>query len=215
MDYQKIYNQIIERAQNRKLEGYKERHHIIPKCMGGSNDKSNLVELTAREHFLCHWLLYRIYPNDRKIIYSFWLMSSRRIYNTTSSRIYHEAKIALSESRKGYKQSRETCEKRNASMRGKKRGPNPKISAAKKGKLPPVTGKKYSNESKEKQRQAKLGAYKKGKTIIQYDLYNNFIKEWLSVSEAAKYVNISVSGISCVLKKKQKSAGGFVWRYKE
>ena len=52
MNYQKIYNQIIERAKNRQLEGYKEKHHIIPRCLNGNNDKENLVKLTAREHFL-------------------------------------------------------------------------------------------------------------------------------------------------------------------
>jgi hypothetical protein len=39
MNYQKIYNQIIERAQNRILEGYVEKHHIIPKCLGGLDNK--------------------------------------------------------------------------------------------------------------------------------------------------------------------------------
>jgi len=214
MDYQRIYNQIIERAQNRQLKGYKEKHHIIPKCMGGSDDKENIVELTAREHFLCHRLLYRLYPNNNKLIYAFWLMSTRKDRKLKSSRAYHEAKLAFSESRKGYKQSKETCDKRRASMKGKKRGPNHKISIAKKGKLPPVTGKKYSDESKEKQRQAKLGAFKQGKYILQYDLEGNFIKEWSSVSEAAKNINVSVSGLSCVLKGKQKTAGGYIWKYK-
>ena len=63
MEYTRIYNQLIERAQNRTLEGYVEKHHIIPKCLGGSNNKENLVELTAREHFLCHKLLTKIYPS--------------------------------------------------------------------------------------------------------------------------------------------------------
>jgi hypothetical protein len=75
MNYQKIYNQIIERAQNRQLEGYKEKHHIIPKCLGGTNDKINLVELTAREHFLCHRLLCEIYPKETKLWYALWLMT--------------------------------------------------------------------------------------------------------------------------------------------
>lgn len=70
MNYQKIYNQIIERAKNRKLKGYKERHHIIPKCIGGSNKKDNIVELTAREHFVCHHLLTKIYPKNPKLWYA-------------------------------------------------------------------------------------------------------------------------------------------------
>jgi hypothetical protein len=55
--YKKWYDMIIENAKSRELDGYKERHHIIPKCIGGSNNKENLIDLTAREHFICHWLL--------------------------------------------------------------------------------------------------------------------------------------------------------------
>jgi hypothetical protein len=75
MDYTRIYNQIIERAQTRKLEGYVEKHHIVPKCMGGLDVKENLVELTAREHFFCHRLLCEIYPKEPKLWYALWLMA--------------------------------------------------------------------------------------------------------------------------------------------
>tara|TARA_B110000285_G_C14833621_1_gene472050 strand:+ start:31 stop:630 length:600 start_codon:yes stop_codon:yes gene_type:complete len=75
MDYQKLYNKICERAKNRKLEGYKESHHIIPKSSGGSSDGYNLVDLTAREHFLCHRLLCEIYPENKKLVYAYWMMA--------------------------------------------------------------------------------------------------------------------------------------------
>lgn len=57
MDYEKNYYDYINYVKNidRKLD-YSEIHHIIPRCLGGSNDKSNLVVLTAREHFLAHYL---------------------------------------------------------------------------------------------------------------------------------------------------------------
>jgi len=55
--YKKWHDNIIAKAQNRTLEGYKEMHHIIPKSCGGTNDKSNLVALTAREHYIIHVLL--------------------------------------------------------------------------------------------------------------------------------------------------------------
>lgn len=96
MNYQRIYDQIIDRAKQRKLEGYKERHHIIPKCMGGSNKEDNLIELTAREHFICHWILCRIYPENKKLAHAFWFMSKQnsptqqRDY-IVSSRTYAEA----------------------------------------------------------------------------------------------------------------------------
>lgn len=59
--YTTVYNLIIKNAQTRAMhEGYFEKHHIIPKSLGGSNDKDNLVKLTAREHFVCHRLLTKI-----------------------------------------------------------------------------------------------------------------------------------------------------------
>jgi hypothetical protein len=74
MDYIQIYNQIITRAKNRVIEGYTERHHIIPRCMGGTNDKGNLVDLTAREHYICHKLLCEIHPTNKKLKYAYWAM---------------------------------------------------------------------------------------------------------------------------------------------
>jgi hypothetical protein len=74
MEYLKIYNRIVERATNRDVLGYVEKHHIIPKCLGGDNRKSNIVSLTAKEHYICHKLLCEIYPNESKIKYAFWRM---------------------------------------------------------------------------------------------------------------------------------------------
>jgi hypothetical protein len=75
MDYTKIYNQIVKRAQTRKLDGYIEKHHIVPKCIGGLDVKENIVELTAREHFFCHRLLCEMYPKEPKLWYALWLMA--------------------------------------------------------------------------------------------------------------------------------------------
>ena len=61
MNYARIYNQIIERRLNIPFKGYVEEHHIVPVSLGGSNSKDNLVKLTAREHFVCHWLLVKMY----------------------------------------------------------------------------------------------------------------------------------------------------------
>mgnify|MGYP000037463157 CR=1 FL=1 len=64
MNYEKIYNQIINKAKIRNVDGYTEKHHIIPKCMNGTNNPTNIVKLTARQHFLPHWLLHEMYPNN-------------------------------------------------------------------------------------------------------------------------------------------------------
>lgn len=61
MDYKLHYNTIVNRGRNRVLSGYKESHHVIPKCLGGSDEVDNLVDLTAREHYVAHILLAKIY----------------------------------------------------------------------------------------------------------------------------------------------------------
>lgn len=82
MNYRHIYTLIIEHAksQNRcKGDGnYYERHHILPKSIFPlwSKRKSNIVLLTAREHFFCHQLLVKIYPCD-KMFYALHSFISR------------------------------------------------------------------------------------------------------------------------------------------
>lgn len=78
MNYQRIYNEIVENAKNqnrKKKQGiYYEKHHIIPKCKGGTNNKNNLVLLTAREHFIVHKLLYKMFPYDDSLIFAYKTM---------------------------------------------------------------------------------------------------------------------------------------------
>jgi hypothetical protein len=61
MDYHKHYNYLINRAKTRNISTSKERHHIVPKCIGGTDDPSNLVDLTLHEHYIAHVLLAKIY----------------------------------------------------------------------------------------------------------------------------------------------------------
>jgi hypothetical protein len=80
MNYQKIYDNLIYRSQNRQLPNdvYTEIHHIIPRCIGGSDDKNNLVTLTLREHFLAHLLLCKINPTHLGLYRAVFLMSKTR-----------------------------------------------------------------------------------------------------------------------------------------
>jgi hypothetical protein len=94
MNYLKIHDNIILNAKNRQIEDniYYERHHIIPKCMGGDNSIENLVKLTAREHFIIHWLLTLINPKENSLKFAFWNMCQRGHSSNNryvpSSRIY-------------------------------------------------------------------------------------------------------------------------------
>jgi hypothetical protein len=105
MDYNKIYLQLIERAKTRKIEGYTERHHIIPRCINGDDSEENLVTLTAREHFIAHLILCKIYPNHKGLRSALWMMSNVKGKNQErylpNSRLYEMIRIEYSELIKG------------------------------------------------------------------------------------------------------------------
>jgi hypothetical protein len=84
--YTDCYQRIITRAKTRNISGYTETHHIIPRSLGGDNSKENLVKLTAREHFICHFLLTKMYDgeNKDKMIYAAWAMAN--LYNDKQQR---------------------------------------------------------------------------------------------------------------------------------
>jgi hypothetical protein len=57
--YYNWYYQIIDKARTKNYDGYSEVHHIVPSALGGSDNPDNLVRLSFREHFLCHWILIK------------------------------------------------------------------------------------------------------------------------------------------------------------
>jgi hypothetical protein len=123
MNYGKIYNQIIERAKSRNFGGYSEKHHIIPKCMNGTNNPDNIVKLTAREHFLAHWLLHEIYPDNTDLKYAFWSMcrsSDNQKRYKPSSRVYEYSKRKMLEVWLKFKPSERQIESIKESLTGTK-----------------------------------------------------------------------------------------------
>jgi hypothetical protein len=75
MNYTTIYNNLIQKAVSRLLDGYKERHHIVPRCLGGQDTKDNLVDLTPEEHYIAHLLLTKIYPDNNSLIHAAIMMT--------------------------------------------------------------------------------------------------------------------------------------------
>lgn len=78
MNYKKHYDSLIERGKNRILSEYFEIHHIIPRCLGGSNDEINLVRLTPEEHYVAHQLLAKMYPDNHRLILAARMMCVNR-----------------------------------------------------------------------------------------------------------------------------------------
>lgn len=75
MNYEKIYTTLIDRATRRVSEGYVEKHHIVPRCLGGTDAKENIVSLYPEEHYLAHQLLVKIHPTHYGVLSAAMLMT--------------------------------------------------------------------------------------------------------------------------------------------
>ena len=103
MNYLKVYCNLIRKAENRNCpEGYVEKHHIFPKSIFGNNNK--IVTLTAREHYIAHALLEKIYLKrygiddikTKKMIHAFWIMSARDKKIKINSYIFENLRLRRS-----------------------------------------------------------------------------------------------------------------------
>lgn len=97
--YLNTYFKLVEKRRFSPFIGeLSETHHIIPKSLGGSNAKQNLIILSAREHYIAHKLLTKCTSgkNKEKMIHAFWGMNNRCInnskYSFISSKDYESAR---------------------------------------------------------------------------------------------------------------------------
>ena len=201
MNYIKIYYDIINNAKLRgldkkKLDGYFEKHHIIPKCYFKSTKiasyKENLVLLTAREHYICHCLLWKSNKSDNRMMLAMYrIINGNKIkYTSLTSKEYEALKLFYSNyikiSRTGEKNpnfgkkfSIETKKKmcdNHADFNGKN---NPMFGVSRPGKDAPNYGKTHNDETKQRMRNIKIGnSYAKKPCVIdgmQYDSVNSAI----------------------------------------
>lgn len=138
--YYKTYNQLIDKCIQMESEGYSEDmyteiHHILPRCLGGKDDKSNLVRMPIKYHIVAHLLLSCIYPNNVGLLNAAIFMITTRegvkVSVTTSvrlrteysnlkkgKRLSEEHRRKISESRKGIIYSEETKRRMSESKKG-------------------------------------------------------------------------------------------------
>lgn len=103
MNYEDHYIKLINNTRNRIIikNNYYERHHIIPKSLGGPNEPDNLVYLTAKEHYIAHRLLtkFKVGLERFKMIYALLAMSMKNKdtinRHTIPSRVYEYNKKML------------------------------------------------------------------------------------------------------------------------
>jgi hypothetical protein len=159
--YERWYNSLMNKAKNRYLNGYVERHHIIPKSMGGSNIKENIVKLTAKEHYIAHLLLTKFTTGEyrKKMIRAFVCLRNFKNKNRKgdyrfNAKLYNKLRNEYAEIARENSTNRQfSLERRkniSKALTGKKLSPE-HIEAIKKGK------KNISQETRDKISKANKG----------------------------------------------------------
>jgi hypothetical protein len=94
--YTQCYYRIIENRRANPFNGYVEKHHIVPKSLGGNNKKENLIALTSREHFICHRLLVKMTEGKNKVKMAYAIRMMMRLENPYQDRYKINARLYAS-----------------------------------------------------------------------------------------------------------------------
>lgn len=223
-EYYRKYIELIDYAKSEEyeLQEYYEKHHIVPrsfyekKHMSIDNSDDNLVALNLQDHFMAHWYITKccVKKMQRSMEYAVVLMSN--LVNCKTNRedtaiakavafalskvdkmkipVSEETRRKISEARTGIVFSEEQKKKISESM----------------------TGMTFSEEHKKKISESMTGKHNKPqKPVLQYSKSGEFIAEYSSIKEAERQTGCNPSHICQCCRGKQKSAGGFIWKYKE
>jgi len=165
--YTKWYYSIISNRMNNphSKNTYTEKHHIIPKSFGGLDEKENLVRLSAREHFLVHWLLTKMCESkDHSIKMNHALLRLMNAAETLELHKWSKWQYEVAKHRKSL-----------ALKEARSNGRDPRL------------GKKHSLEAKEKMRNAKLGVKRDPSKIL-------YLKERRHTEDTKQKISKSLIG---------------------
>jgi hypothetical protein len=157
------YKRFMDALKGQSVDGYCEVHHIVPRSLGGSNDKDNLISLTPRQHYIAHWMLWKACGGVAGR--SFFMMSNLGKYGKVNSATYAQARENYSEQVKKQMAERpnrpaftpEHREKLRQAKLGKKQSEQHRQNAHKHR-----AGKHLSEETKRKISEAKRGIATRG-----------------------------------------------------
>lgn len=216
MTYDEFINNILDTRGRFNCDGYKERHHIVPKCMGGTNDEDNLIDLYAQEHFVAHKMLAMEHNNNYKAVYAFWRMCQTRSKNNASIDVspddYAEARKLHAQAMSNREISEETRRKLSENVSGEL---NPMYGMY--GDKNPCYGRKHTEEECQKMsdRHVDVAGEKNPMYGLRGDLSPHakacycveLDKTYGSVQSAEKDNNIGHGGVSNALRGKQNTSG--------
>ena len=160
-------------------EEYHERHHIMPKCVDGTDDEDNLIDLYAKEHYEVHRLLALENLENEKLIYAWWCMSTTKSENTEQR--YEISATEYEEIKKIYANmlSNKMSGKGNPMFGVHRYGSeNPMYGVHRYGEDNPFYGKHHTEEAREKMKKAA-----KNKTEETFKKISIKAKERFSVPE--------------------------------
>ena len=211
MNYAKIYAQLIEKARCRNAAtiAYYETHHVVPRAFAGTNAKENLVRLTARGHFVAHWLLFKIY-GCASTARAFKLMTN--VQQRQRGRAYEQARQKMSEAMRGDKNVAKRPEVRE------------KLKAANTAPFFGVSRPDHSAMLKERKHWVGKNNFRYGKGEEQRGAKNAMavalvathpefgLQNFCTQTAAAKFLGVSQAAIQQALSKKRRSKGWFFER---
>jgi hypothetical protein len=229
MDYKKIYDNLMAKARSEKRvkgEGvYYEAHHIIPKCMGGQGKESqwkhhpNIVLLTAREHFICHKLLIKLYPQNHSLIWALHRMMFSKKGNLDrdyepSARDYENFRIIFSntvkEQQTGVPKSQSHRDKLSLSKTGTKMPESfvLNLKETMKGENNPNYGNKWTDEMKNSLSKKKKGIPSKvvWTDEMRKDLSDKTKGKYNGTEETKKKISETLTGRKASEDTKQKQS---------
>lgn len=199
MDHRKIYNALMKRAQEREpLAGYVEKHHIVPRCYGGSNDSSNIAVLTAREHFLAHRLLAKIHGG--KMSYAFSMMSRFGKYDAWK---YADVKTQVAKIRSKVRLGSRHSQATKDLIRSIRLG----------SKASEETVRKMRMKTASQETRLKMSESCKTKVAILQLKNGSLVSRYPSLAEAQRQTGVAYPSIIATAKGRRKTAGGFEWKY--
>jgi hypothetical protein len=221
------YNKFMNALKNQVVEGYTEKHHIVPRSHGGTHDESNIIRLTPRQHYVAHWMLWKAYGKEMTTAFNY-MNGIKRYGKRLNSKTFEILKIEEIQRQKNKVFSEETRKK--MSEAAKARPPasaetNRKIVESRKGythseetrrKLSVShTGKKWSQSSIEK----RLKTYYANRTPEKW-MNKDGVKCKVKVEDVDKYLQLGYSlgqaqVISEETRKKLKDNAKIFWQKKK
>ncbi len=194
-DAKTAYEMLIANGSPEKLNGYCERHHIIPRSMGGTDEPENLTYLTASTHLYVHYWLW-VGTGDQKLGHAYFSMANTNWQKYTDTPLVTDAMVQAYESARvdhaTASRERNTGKTHSASTREK-------MSKDRSGKKNPMFGKTRSAKTRAKISEKKTGKNgslhpRSRKVLMKLDC--GLTLSYGSAREAARCLGVTQAGIS-------------------